>query len=222
MTIRGKVQMFVDDVLNLIEEKVFPALTAGTLFFNQYNSINPEVDLPNANEIRRENLGQYLRSFTERPAILVVGEAPGWQGCRFSGVPFTSEYQLCNGILPFNGVQSSKKSSPYKENTATIFWEYMYRYHPKFFAWNCIPFHPHKPNDFLSNRNKISRKEILKYLELLIEMVSIINPKKILAVGRKAEFALKNMKDISFEYVRHPSHGGANAFKMGMEKVFLK
>jgi uracil-DNA glycosylase len=192
----------------------------GFSLFNQYNSIIPDVDLPDAPEIRRENLRRYLRSFSENPTAIVIGEAPGWRGCRFSGIPFTSEAQLCDNTVPFlKGFQSSNHHLPYKENTATIFWQHMAHYHPTFFVWNCIPFHPYKPNDPLSNRTP-SNEEIIDHLMLLSEMISLIKPDLIVAVGKSAEHALKKMNNIAFTYVRHPAHGGASDFRAGMEKVF--
>jgi uracil-DNA glycosylase len=212
--------MVLDDVLSLIEEKVFFTPTIGFSLFNQYDSINSDVDLPNAHEIRRENLRKYLRSFPENPTVIIIGEAPGWRGCRFSGVPFTSEAQLCDDSLPFiKGFQSSNNRLPYKESTATIFWQHMGRHHPKFFVWNCTPFHPHEPNNLLSNRTPLNR-EITNHLKLLAEMISLIRPMQIVAVGKSAERALQNMKDISFTYVRHPSRGGANDFRVGIEEIF--
>ena len=209
--------MALDDVLGLFEREVFSASPKSTLLFNQYNSRNPDIDLPYADEIRQENLRNYLRSFSERPSAIVIGEAPGWRGCRFSGVPFTSEFQLCSGGLPFEGKQSSAGLSPYKESSATIFWKRMSNYHPCFLAWNCIPFHPHKSNNPLSNRTPTD-KEILAYLALLSELLALLRPRQIVAIGRSAERALKKM-DIPFTYVRHPSHGGANEFRAGIERI---
>jgi len=211
--------MILDDVLKLFEEKVFSTSVNRDLLFNQYNEKNSAVDLPNADEIRRGNLKNYLRSFEKRPSVIVIGEAPGWRGCRFSGVPFTSEAQLCDGSLPFKGFQSSNNRLPYKENAATIFWQYMSRHHSEFFAWNCVPFHPHESGDWLSNRTP-SKKEIADCLKLLSGLVSLIRPNQIVAIGRSAEHALKDIKNGSFIYVRHPSHGGANEFRAGMDKVF--
>jgi uracil-DNA glycosylase len=210
--------MVLDDVLKLLEEKVFSASVKSDSLFNQYNDKNLEIDLPNADEIRQENLGHYLRSFQKRPSVIVIGEAPGWRGCRFSGVPFTSEFQLYDSKLPFTGNQSSNSYPPYKENTATIFWKYMRNYHSKFFAWNCIPFHPHESDNVLTNRTP-SKEEIGAYLTLLSEIVSLMKPSQIVAIGKSAESTLEKI-NISFTYVRHPSHGGANEFRAGMEKVF--
>ncbi len=210
--------MVLDDLLRLLEEKVFSASVKGDILFNQYNDRSPEIDLPNADEIRRENLKNYLLSFPRRPSVILIGEAPGWRGCRFSGVPFTSEFQLCDYSPPFMGNQSSNNNSPYKENTATIFWKYMRNYHPKFFTWNCLPFHPHKPDDLLSNRTP-SREEIDAHLTLLSDIVTLLKPSQIIAVGKSAEHALKKI-EIPCKYVRHPSRGGANEFRASMEQFF--
>lgn len=210
--------MVLGEVLRLFETKVFSVSLKDGSMFNQYNDKNLDIDLPDADKIRQQNLRNYLYSFSERPSVIVIGEAPGWRGCRFSGVPFTSEFQLCNDNLPFAGNQSSTSKSPYKESTATIFWKLMQNYHTQFFAWNCIPFHPHRPDNLLSNRTPATG-EIITYLALLSEIVSLMKPSQIVAVGKSAERALRKI-DISFTYVRHPSHGGANEFGAGMRKIF--
>jgi len=211
--------MVIDDIWNLLEKKVFslPSVKEKMPLFNPYNDNNPTVDLPNANEIRQENLRNYLRSFPKRPSVVLVGEAPGWRGCRFSGVPFTSEEQLCNGNLPFKGLQSSNKALPYKESTATIFWRHMSHHHPKFFAWNCIPFHPYKLKNLISNRTPI--EEVSDWSWLLLEILSLIKPKQVIAVGRKAEESLSKIGSLH-SYVRHPANGGSKNFKKGIEKIF--
>ena len=51
------------------------------------------------NAIRRENLRCYLRTMAERnPATLLVMEAPGYRGCRLTGVPVTSRKVLLEGV----------------------------------------------------------------------------------------------------------------------------
>lgn len=210
--------MVLDEVLNLFDSTIFTLPLNNGLLFNQYNNINMKLDFPDADKIRQENLRNYLRSFPENPSVIVIGEAPGWRGCRFSGVPFTSEFQLCDDSLPFAGKQSSKNNSPYKEGAATIFWKIMNVYHPQFFAWNCIPFHPHKPGAPSTNRTPTTG-EIITYLSLLTEIIALVKPNQIVAIGKSAEHALKKA-DIPSSYIRHPSHGGKNEFRVGMEKLF--
>jgi uracil-DNA glycosylase len=210
--------MIFEKVFELLESKIFNISVNEDGLFNPYYDLVLKYDLPEANQIRRDNLRNYICSFTQNPTTLVVGEAPGWRGCRFSGVPFTSEYQLVSGILPFDGNQSSISEAPYKESTATMFWECMKRFHTRFFAWNCIPFHPFENENHLSNRTPTS-EEILVYSELLSEIISAMNPLNIVAIGRSTEKSLENL-GVCCSYVRHPSHGGANEFKDGMEKIF--
>jgi uracil-DNA glycosylase len=212
--------MVLDDVWSLLEKRIFPIPSVKdgqTPLFNQYNDADPDVDLPNAEIIRRGNLFDYLESFSERPNIAVIGEAPGWRGCRFSGVPFTSEAQLCRGSLPFAGHQSSVSAMLYSESTATIFWDCMLPYHSRFFAWNCVPFHPHKSGQMLSNRTP-TENEIAAYRTLLSEILSLIGPKHVVAVGKSAERALGHIS-VSCSCVRHPSHGGAEGFRRGMRET---
>lgn len=213
--------MLLNDIWDLFQKRVFP-IQSTEILFNQYKDRDSIVDLPNANNIRKQNLKNYLESFSERPPILIVGEAPGPRGCRFSGVPFTSEAQLrARGCLPFAGRQSSARKSPYAENTATIFWKVMAPYHPKFFVWNCVPFHPHKQGEILSIRSPTT-KEVSSYSGILSDLKTLVKPIHILAVGRKAELGLKQIGARPI-YVRHPSYGGAREFRtrLALEQQFF-
>lgn len=151
---------------------------------------------------------------------LLIGEAAGPWGCRFSGIPFTSERMLISGVLPFEGCQSSTHDPPYSEISATIFWEVLLPCYPKFFVWNAVPFHPHKRSEMLSIRHP-TREEIYTHSKVISKMLSLMKPKLIVAVGRKAELALKVLGKSSI-YVRHPSQSGAREFTKGIEKIFKK
>lgn len=217
--------MILDNLWGLFKKKIFTIASSNGLF-NQYNDRDTRVDLPNAADIRRQSLYNYFKSFPKKPTVILIGEAPGPWGCRFSGIPFTGERQLLNHELPFIGYQSSRnkpklnvrKSTPYVSNSARIFWSVMKKYHPQFFVWNCVPIHPYKHNNMLSVRTPIS-KEVKHYSNLLSEILSILKPKHIVAVGKKAEFSLDQL-NIPCVYVRHPSQGGASKFKKGIAKVF--
>jgi hypothetical protein len=205
-------------VWNLLEQKVFSLPSTASLF-NPYNDVDPAFDLPDADLIRRDNLRNYLRSFSMAPRIVLIGEAPGPWGCRFSGVPFTSEAQLCAGILPFRGCQSSNRDRPCSERSATIFWNTLRRHHPRFFQWNCIPLQPHRRGEPLSIRSPLLR-EIEHYGDVLLVLLSLLQPACVIAVGRKAHIALARI-GVEAVYVRHPSHGGAKVFRVGVERLRL-
>lgn len=48
-------------------------------------------------QMRRENLGLYFKKMIElNPSFLLLGEAPGYKGCRLTGIPFSSERIVAN------------------------------------------------------------------------------------------------------------------------------
>lgn len=202
----------VGEVFNL------PGVTSGPKpCFNPYLGVNPAIDRPGADCLRRENLRRYLESFAAWPETLVIGEAPGWRGCRFSGVPFTSEAQL-DGRLPFCGAPSSLAKWPHSEATATIFWQVMREYHPRFLVWNSLPLHPYLPGEPLSNRRP-TEDELGAVGTTLMKLIKVLEPRRVIAVGRSAQATLKNL-EMAVIAVRHPSYGGAKAFQAGMRSAF--
>ena len=63
------------------------------------NVFNPYSYDYDENLLKRKNLFLYLQQMAKlNPHVLLVGEAPGYRGCRLTGVPFTSEFILLNGI----------------------------------------------------------------------------------------------------------------------------
>lgn len=201
---------------DLLESKIFP-VPSNEILFNQFSDINPDFDILDGHKIRRQNHKNYLESFTEKPDILLVGEAAGPWGMRFSGIPFTSERQLIEKSLPFTGQKSGSSSSPHSENSATIFWKTMKKYHPRFYVWNLIPFHPHKPDEALSIRSP-NKSEIDFFSKFLFDVQSLMEPGLIIAVGRKAGTALKQIGS-RYIYVRHPAQAGATAFREGIMQI---
>ena len=200
--------MILEDTWAFLEKEVYPVPSTPELF-NQYNEADNDkrYDSVDGAKTRMDNLLNYVKSFSEWPNVLIVGEAPGPNGVRFSGVPFTTEVQLCEGQLPFKGMQSSK-NGPYptdkrKGKSASIFWSVMRPYHPRFFAWNCIPFHPHCRENSLSIRTP-SKGELHAHMKLLSGVCDTINPKKIVAVGRTAQHALDYLGSTYFP-VPHPA-----------------
>jgi uracil-DNA glycosylase family 4 len=138
----------------------------------------------------RERLVAYLESRSDAPIVL-VGEAPGYRGARISGIPFTSERQL-SGTGP-------------AEATATIVRRALAELglEDTVLLWNVVPTHPGTET---SNRTP-TRAEVEAGLPFLRELV---RGRRHVAVGRVAHAVLGG------PYVRHPSHGGATAFRAGL------
>ncbi|MDA8155028.1 MAG: uracil-DNA glycosylase [Actinomycetota bacterium] len=205
-----------DDLTELLEKDLFP-LPSTALLFNQYLDEDPQFDLPGAARIRRENLARYISNFTKRPEWLLIGEAPGPWGCRFSGIPFTSEKQLISGALPFKGERSGIRKAPHSEASGTVLWGALAEFYPRFLIWNAVPLHPHKPGVPLSIRTP-SPAEIKQFSVLLKKVIALTGPKEIIAVGRSAERALVST-GAKCSYIRHPSQAGAAEFRREIKKL---
>ena len=188
--------------------------------FNPYRDHDPALDRAAAASHRRRNLRLYLRAFRSARHAL-VGEAAGYNGCRFSGLPFTGEDLLVGEkALPWTEGLSLKRSSrgsrPTSERSANIVWGAIgdRRDHV---LWNAVPWHPHRPGQALTNR-KPRRDEIESGLLLLREFFHLF-PKAIpVAVGRVAESSLRSI-GLEPIYLRHPSMGGQPRFLAGMRKL---
>lgn len=187
--------------------------------FNQYSQELPE------NAIRRNNLKLYLEQmYLLQAKILLVGEAPGYHGCRFTGIPFTSEYILLNGLqdLDLFGQQrgyekTSELESIKKEQSATILWETIKNQEFVPLIWNAFPFHPYKKGDPTKNRTPL-KKELDLGAGFLNELINIFNIETIVAVGNKAEKTL-NQINLECTKVRHPAQGGKADFVRGIENL---
>jgi uracil-DNA glycosylase len=180
--------------------------------FNQYSYDRP------TNEIRRQNLRLYWQQMaTLRPSVLLVGEAPGYRGCRLTGIPFTSEAILLNGAADTGLLghkqgyrQTAESGRVWKEASATIVWPAIARYRPLPLLWNAFPFHPHRPHNPLSNRPPTTA-ELHLGQPLLAEVIRLFNIQRLIAVGNKAEVAIQALGLLGRK-VRHPSHGGKADF----------
>lgn len=239
---RGEGIIFMQPVIQsiwaLLQDHIFPVSSQPEgmyPFFNPYQDCLAELDLFQAQHLRRENLYKYLDHFKMTPTVLILGEAPGWRGCRFSGVPFTSEAQLTSGELPFTGKRTSllramgemacdaDSRAPasvegYREASASIFWRTLAAYSQQFLVWNVFPFHPHQPGKLRSNR-KPGVKETDLTLPYLLLLVEKLKPARILAVGKFAQDTLNRMA-VPYQAIRHPSHGGARLFMTQVMEIF--
>ncbi len=89
------------------------------------------------------------------------------------------------------------------ERTAAIIWQVLGRIGQPVMLWNVFPFHPHEANDHMSNRCH-TRAEREATWPLLQALVSMLQPKRIVAIGRDAHLALDGL-DIPTTAIRHPS-----------------
>jgi len=202
-------------VWSLFQEHLFPAPSTDDAF-NPYRTRHETLDVDGAPQRRRQNLQNYVATFDAAPPLFLLAEAPGPWGCRFSGVPITSEAQLLDPNFPIGGVQTSRED-PHTEYSASIFWRVLRPYASHLFVWNALPLHPHDAGDPLTIRTP-RRTEVRAWQPLLTGLLEALDPDRIVGLGRKGERALDEV-GADPTYVRHPSQGGAKQFEAGMESI---
>ena len=153
--------------------------------------------------------------------VLLVGEAPGFKGCKLTGIPFSSgkmieesDHRLFRSIkkeLTISEIDS--------ENTATMVWEYLARKRTIPLFWNSFPFHPHPENNLHKNRAP-NKNEIATGVSYLQNLAEIFQPERIAGIGHAGtRCATLAFPDREIAYIRHPSYGGKSDFVKGMNKL---
>lgn len=196
-----------------------------TNVFNPWAEHDDRDASPTAPADRRRRLLEHFRC---EPALLLIGEAPGYRGCHFAGVPFTSEALLMEDVvprvrLPADSAEPTKRAritsfgNPLAEASATIVWRELYAngLEERVVMWNAFPWHPHKPDNPMSNRTP-TPPERAQGLRILAELISIYQGVKLFPVGRLAQNALEHLGLRYVRALRHPSMGGAAIFASGM------
>lgn len=185
--------------------------------FNQYRSVSREHDRADGAVRRLNNLRVYLTHYLKAPPmIVVVGEAAGYRGNRFTGLPFTSEYHCAEHpfLRELKLRPSSSRGTPWREASASIVWETFDAMEQRPLLWSSVPFHPHKEGEPLSNRAPL-RAEIEQGAELFKLFRRLFPKARLAATGRVAQAMLKELGE-SCEALRHPSHGGKQEFQNGL------
>jgi uracil-DNA glycosylase len=192
----------------------------------------------NASDIRRKQLNAYLQERLGKARLALIGEAIGYRGGHFSGIPMTSERILLgkkkvSGIDPQQilcSVQPRRTSKPAKcpdgfsEPTATIVWSTLLELglqSDRFVLWNAFPWHSFDSRrGVLSNRmpNESERSAGLPVLEAFLQ---IFRCNQIIAVGKIAAGQLQKL-DVDAHYVRHPASGGAKLFRQQIAKALAR
>jgi uracil-DNA glycosylase len=169
---------------------------------------------------RRQNLETYLAALLAWPysGHLLVGEAPGERGCARTGIPFTDERRLRGGSHPF--LKSLRPTLSVDgltaENTAGIVWNHLTECGVVPAFWNAVPFHPRSTEK--ANRAP-TPGEIRLCQVFLNQILRVLSPHSVIAVGRTAEIALARLGLCDFHAVRHPSHGGKRDFIAGLASI---
>jgi hypothetical protein len=204
--------------------------------FNPWWDVDKQNDVVrNAPAIRRTQLATYLRKRLGKAKVAVIGEALGYRGGHFSGIPMTSERMLLgkkreDGIEPehvFSGMKPRRTSKPEKcwdgfsEPTATIIWGTLLRLglNPEqFVLWNAFPWHSFDSRRGILSNRMPNRNERSAGLALLKAFLDLFPCGTIVALGSVAAAQLREL-DIEMHRVRHPASGGAKLFRQQIQKL---
>jgi uracil-DNA glycosylase len=223
----------IDEFLRLLKNPPSGAV------FNPWWEVDEQNDIGRgAPAIRRNHLRAYLEERLGKSKVAIIGEALGYRGGHFSGIPMTSERMLFgkkkdSGIHPeqvFSSIQARQTSKPAKcqdgfsEPTATIVWGTLLKLGLKpeqFVLWNAFPWHSFDSRrGMLSNRmpNKSERAAGLSVLKAFLKLVPC---DQIVALGKIAAAQLQQLS-VNAHYVRHPASGGARLFRQQIGTIVQK
>ncbi|WP_099827750.1 uracil-DNA glycosylase [Oceaniglobus indicus] len=224
----------IDDFLDLLVRTPAPPGCA-----NPYTIHEPAVDAtPDAPTIRLRQLRGYLERRMGQTDLVLVAEAPGYQGARFSGIAMTCERTLL-GLKPAvpaelvlapgtpvtrtsrpeTGRNKPERAGGFSEPTASCVWGEMIRHgiSDRTVLWNVFPFHPRKGDDPLTNRTPTGT-EVADHLHILTAMLDLLGQPRIVCIGRTSQ----NHLAASHPYapaIRHPANGGVPKFREGLAEV---
>jgi hypothetical protein len=200
--------------------------------FNPWRDVDLAYDCtPNAAMIRSEQLIAYLSERLGKANTVLIAEAPGYQGARFSGMAMTSERILLGkhaAVRPESVFQGAAQRTSrvdttrggeqaMNEPTATVVWSHLLQAGfdaRSFVLWNTFAFHPHHQDEPMSNRTPTA-SEVAQAAPLLHQFLALFPYAKTVALGRIAERTLSEL-GVSAMAVRHPSMGGAAQFRTQM------
>lgn len=167
----------------------------------------------------RANLQLYLEWLAPRyNGILIVGEAAGYNGCRHSGIPFTSAPQIRDGVHALFRELGPRLTlhEEASERSAAIVWGLIAAYRRLPVLWNAFPCHPHKPGMPASNRGP-TPAELAAGAPYMHRLAQLLQPRHIVGLGRHAQRSAEALfPDREITYIRHPSMGGKPAFIAGL------
>src|SRR5438128_8012302 len=223
----------IDDFLRLLRKSPSGAV------FNPWWEVDEQNDVGrNAPAIRRRQLRAYMQKRMAKAKLALIGEAVGYRGGHFSGIPMTSERillgrsnkvrmksdELFAAIKPRRTSKPEKCPDGFSEPTATIVWGTLLRLGLKpdqFVLWNAFPWHSFDQHrGMLSNRmpKKFERAAGLPMLKAFLELFPC---GQIVALGKIAAAQLQKL-GVNAYSVRHPASGGAKLFRQQIVKTVAR
>jgi uracil-DNA glycosylase len=197
--------------------------------FNPWWQIDEENDIgPHSPAIRRKHLAVYFRERLGKARLAIIGEALGYRGGHFSGIPMTSERMLLSkqpvivaGINPRRTSKPSVCPHGFSEPTATIVWGALLKtgvLPDEVVLWNAFPWHSFDPHRGLLSNRTPNKSEQLSGHPALKAFLELFPCEQIVALGKIAAAQLKQL-GLNAHCVRHPASGGAKLFRQQIARI---
>jgi len=216
----------VEKFMQLLKESPSDAV------FNPWWETDEENDVsPHSPAIRRKHLSVYFHERLGKARLAIIGEALGYRGGHFSGIPMTSERMLLRehqhivaGIKPRRTSKPSVCPNGFSEPTATIVWGALLKIGvlpDEFVLWNAFPWHSFDPRRGLLSNRTPNKSEQLSGRPVLKAFLELFVCEHIVALGKIAGSQLEQL-GVHAHCVRHPASGGAKLFRQQIAKIVTK
>src|SRR6478735_3684388 len=197
--------------------------------FNPWWQIDEENDVgPHSPAIRRKHLAVYFRERLGKARLAIVGEALGYRGGHFTGIPMTSERMLLGkqpvivaGIKPRRTSKPSVCPDGFSEPTATIVWGALLKIGvlpDEFVLWNAFPWHSFDSRRGLLSNRMPNKSEQFSGRLVLTAFLELFPCEQIVALGKIAGAQLEQL-GVNAHCVRHPASGGAKLFREQIARI---
>lgn len=190
--------------------------------FNPYVDCCKTYDSIDAPIIRREALLSILQVAANSEIDSIwIGRDLGYRGGRRTGLALTDDAHISSHAARW-GLSFDKPTigEVVVERTAATIWEVLEQINSNIFLWNVFPFHPHESFNPFTNRSHNSHEKRVGE-DLLSDLVEMLSPFKIIAIGNDAAISANKLFDSSKIYkVRHPSYGGQNQFISEISDIY--
>ena len=192
--------------------------------FNPYSNRCAVHDLDDAPRYRSRALQSVLEAAAEQEIdSLWIGRDLGYRGGRRTGLALTDDVHVkAHAERWALSVDRPTKGEIVAERTAAVIWRVLSQIKAPVFLWNVFPLHPHEPGNPFSNRahNSCERRDGEEFLS---ELISLLRPRRLIAIGNDAAQTAHRMSDSDkVIQVRHPSYGGQAKFLAQMNDLYVR
>lgn len=192
--------------------------------FNPYSDCCKVHDRRDAPQRRAEILSAMLYRAIQKPIEAIwIGRDLGYRGGRRTGLALTDDVHIAQHVKRWNLdliVERPTMGTALAERTAAIIWNMLEQIDAHIFLWNVFPLHPHESGDPFTNRQHNACERRIGE-DLLQELIGLLRPSHIIAIGNNAAAAAQRITDtIPVICVRHPSYGGQTQFQKQISDIY--